>query len=115
MDEHFGKLLRCIQGEQQLGKYKKSMEESLFGGELSLFVKKAELLQSCTKILQSGTAFCYQKVGQLLLQSGTGSFITKWDNCYYKVGLVLLLQSGTTAITKWNGYYKVGQLLQSGP
>ena len=53
---------------------------------------------------------------------------TKWDNCYYNVGRVLLLHSGTIllqsekGITKWDnfirkldGYYKNGQLLQSGP
>ena len=42
---------------------------------------------------------CYYKAEQLLLQSGTGSFITKWDNF----------------ITKRDGYYKVGRALQSGP
>ena len=52
------------------------------------------------KVLQSGTSCCYYKVGQLLLQSGTGSFITKWDNCYYKVGQF---------------YQKVGRVLQKRP
>ena len=51
------------------------------------------------KLSQSGTAFCYYKARQLLLQSGTSSFITKWDNF----------------ITKGDEYYKVGLLLQSGP
>ena len=46
------------------------------------------------KVLQSGAAFCYYKVGQLLLQNGTRSFITKLDNF----------------ITKWDRYYKTGQL-----
>ena len=32
------------------------------------------------EVLQSGTSFCYYKRGQLLLQNGTGSFVTKWDN-----------------------------------
>ena len=58
------------------------------------------------KALLSGTGFCYYKVGQLLLQSGTSYLITRWDNF----------------ITKWDGYYKVRQfyykvrrVLQNGP
>ena len=56
-------------------------------------------------VLQSGTAFCYYKVGKLFLQKGTGCFITKSEYCiikwsrYYKVD--------------WF-YYKVWWLLQSG-
>ena len=58
------------------------------------------------KVLLSGTGFCYYKVRQLLLQSGTSYLITRWDNF----------------ITKWDGYYKVRQfyykvrrVLQNGP
>ena len=57
------------------------------------------------RLLQSGTAFRYYKVGQAFLQSETAlfftnqnDFITKWDR-YYKVGQF---------------YYKAGQVLQSG-
>ena len=62
-------------------------------------LKKLNYYKAVQKLLQGGTAFRYYNVGQLLLQSGTGSFITKSDNF----------------ITKWDGYYKVGHLLQSGP
>ena len=48
-----------------------------------------------TDFKSSGTAFLLS-VYQVLLQSGTG--ITKWDDF----------------ITNWDGYYKVGQLLESG-
>ena len=63
------------------------------------------------RLLQSGTAFRYYKVGQVFLQSETAlpftnrnDFITKWDR-YYKVGQFYykaeqVLQSGTI-ITKW--------------
>ena len=57
------------------------------------------------RLLQSGTAFRYYKVGQVFLQSETAlfftnrnDFITMWDR-YYKVGQF---------------YYKAGQVLQSG-
>ena len=43
------------------------------------------------KILQSGTGFGYYKVRPLVLHSGTGCIITKWDNF----------------ITECDGYYKV--------
>ena len=56
-------------------------------------------------VLQSAIAFCYYKVGKLLLQSGTSCFITKSE---YR-------------IIKWSRYYKVdwfyhkvGWVLQSG-
>ena len=86
---------------------KKSIEESLYGRELSWFYncKKTELLQSDTKSITKWDIL-------LLLQSGT-TVITKWDGFfYYKVGQ-LLLQSGTilseswTGITKTANYYKV--------
>ena len=55
----------------------------------------------------------YYKVRQVLLQSATAFFITKYDKCYYKVRQVLqsvtiLLQS-STGITKCDDYYKVRQ------
>ena len=55
------------------------------------------------RLLQSGTAFRYYKVGSVLLQSGT-AFYYKLKRFYYKVEQVLqsgtvLLQSGT-GITK---------------
>ena len=64
---------------------KKSMEESLYGGELSWFYncKKNWIITRWYKK--------YYKVGQLFV-------ITKWDG-YYKAGQ--LLQGGPTGITKW--------------
>ena len=56
--------------------------------------KKEELLQSGTKSVTKRDSFFYYKTGQLLLQSGIGSFIAKWDNF----------------IRKWEGCYKVGKL-----
>ena len=71
-----------------------------------IFVKKLNKYKVVQKVLLSGTGFCYYKVGQLLLQSGTSYLITRWDNF----------------ITKWDGYYKVRQfyykvrrVLQNGP
>ena len=84
------------------------MEESFekYLGWEALSYHNIELLQSWQKVLQSGTGFCYYNVGQLVLQSGVGCIITKWDNF----------------ISMWDGcykvgqfYYKMGQLLQSGP
>ena len=40
-------------------------------------LKKLNYYKAVQKLLQGGTAFRYYNVGQLLLQSGTGSFITK--------------------------------------
>ena len=45
------------------------------------------------EILQSGTSFCYYKRGQLLLQNGTSSFVTKWDN---------FITKWDNFITKWS-------------
>ena len=45
-----------------------------------------------------GSGSGYYKVRKLVLQSGTGCIVTKYDNF----------------ITKWDVYYKVGRILQSG-
>ena len=63
------------------------------------------------RLLQSGTAFSYHKVGSVLLQSGT-AFLLQIET--------ILLQSRTgitqwdSFITKWDRYYKVRRLLQCG-
>lgn len=48
-------------------------------------------------MLQSGTAFLYNKVGQVVSQIRAG--ITKHDNFYFKI---------REDITKWGSCYKVG-------
>ena len=60
------------------------MEESFekYLGWEPLSYHNIELLQSWQKLLQSGTSFCYCNVGQLVLQSGAGCIITKWDNFF---------------------------------
>ena len=55
--------------------------------------RKLNYYKVIQKVLQSVTAFYYYKGGQLLLLSGTDSFIIMRDN----------------TVTKWDGYYKVGQ------
>ena len=59
---------------------KKSMKDSLYGWELSWIYnckKKLNYYKVVQKVLQSGAAFCYYIVEQLLLQTGTGCFITR--------------------------------------
>ena len=74
-------------------------------------------------MLQIGAALFYYKLGQRLLQIGAasslqiGQLVIKIEaaipnkgNGYYKIGQ--LLQTGTKCITKWGRYYKLRQFLQ---
>ena len=49
----------------------------------------------------------YSKVRQVLLQSATPFFITKYDGLLLQSATVFLLQSATSVITKCDRYYKV--------
>ena len=82
------------------GEFWKSYEKYLSWEPLSYHkIVKSELLQS-------GTGFGYYIVRQLVLQCGMGCIVTKWDN---------FITKSDNFITMRDGYYKVGQLLQSGP
>ena len=51
----------------------------------------------------------YYKVRQVLLQSATAFFITKYDGLLLQSATAFLLQSATIVITKCDRYYKVRQ------
>ena len=102
MNARFGKLIRCIQRVQQLQRGGWTLQWRV---KLQLQKKRRIITKWYKKCYKVGQFF-YYKTGQLLLQSGIGSFIAKGDNF----------------IRKWEGCYKVGelqykveQLLQSGP